>query len=105
MLAMIAASRLGGMLERQHEGIATVKREGRYKPTVRRQWDHPAQRCRRQLSGIAPCDWVQDGRPCIGYWTNGQASVGRREANAHRVQGFGSSGVPQLLRSGLIDMP
>jgi hypothetical protein len=40
---------------------------------------------------------------CIECWVSRRRW--RRESNAQRVQGFGSSGVPQLFGFRLIDMP
>jgi DNA invertase Pin-like site-specific DNA recombinase len=85
--------------------------KARYKdraPTVRRQADEIVRLKKVGLS-ISPSEIASKlriGRASVyrvlGEWSGERR---RREANAHRVQGFGSSGVPQLLGSSLIDMP
>jgi hypothetical protein len=60
------------MLERQREGIAKAKREGRYKgraPTARRQ---TVEIIRLKEAGVRrserPSGWGLEGRACIGCW-------------------------------------
>ena len=80
MLAVIGAvgqAEREAMLERQREGIAKAKREGRYKgrvPTARQAEDHPAQ---RQASGP---------RKSPAGWGIGRASV-------YRVLGEQAAGI------------
>jgi hypothetical protein len=63
-----------------------------------------------KAEGVRPseiADWLGIGRASVyRCWVGRLAVTGQqRKANGHRVQGFGLSGVPQLLGSGLIDMP
>ena len=77
MLAVIGAvgqAEREAMLERQREGIAKAKREGRYKgrvPTARRQ---AAEVARLKADGVRPSEiasgWVSAGPVCIGCWAN-----------------------------------
>ena len=60
------------MLERQREGIAKAKREGRYEgrvPTVRRQAAEKSSGSKSWASGPreSPASWGLDGRVCIGF--------------------------------------
>ena len=112
MLSVIGAvgqAEREAMLERQREGIAKAKRDGRHKcrvPTAR--WQS-AKIIKLKAAGIRPSEIASRlgiGRASV-YRVLGERSgeVGGVKANAHRVQGLGSSGVPQLLGSRLIDMP
>ena len=85
MLAVIGAvgqAEHEAMLERQREGIAIAKREGRYKgrvPTARRQagGDHPAQGGRRQALGNRQQTGDRQGERVSGAWSaNRQRSDG-----------------------------
>jgi hypothetical protein len=65
------------MLERQREGIARARAQGRYKgrvPTARRQAAERSPGSRRQASGPrkSPSDWGSAGPVCIGCWGAGE---------------------------------
>ena len=72
MLAVIGAvgqAEREAMLERQREGIAKAKREGRCKgrvPTARRKAGRLKER--RQALGNRQLAWGLDGPASIGYW-------------------------------------
>ena len=87
MLAVIGAVgqfEMEMMLERQREGIAKAKRDGRYKgraPTVRRQ---AADIMRLMGSGITPTEiaagWGSGGPASIGCWASRTGWRGERMA-------------------------
>jgi hypothetical protein len=89
-----------------------MKREGRYKdcvPTGRRQADEII---RLKEAGVRPLEIASglgSGGRAAGIEQhgtgNGQASVGGVKPTLIGYRAFGSSGVPQLLGSRLIDMP
>ena len=85
MLAVIGAvgqAEREAMLERQREGIAKAKREGRYKgrvPTARRK-PMRSSGSRKKASGPrkSPAGWASGERVCIGCWvSSGIAMSGR----------------------------
>ena len=70
VIAAVGQAEREAMLERQREGIAKAKREGRYKgrvPTARRQGNEPSSGSRKQASGPrkSPLGWVSAGPASI----------------------------------------